>query len=76
MEKCWFNPGASNPSWSLGRRSAFFSYFGPQSIKNLRKIGQNTDFSINSESSLDRIKIFLGRMLDAPDLIIHKGINI
>ncbi len=66
--------GASNPCWSLGRRSAFFSYFGPQSIKNLRKIGQNTDFSLNSESSLGRTKIFLGHMrpvgrrLDAPEI--------
>jgi hypothetical protein len=59
-----FNSGASNPSWSLGRRPAFFSYFGPQSIKNLRKIGQNTDFSLNSESSL-------GRRLDAPGLIVN-----
>jgi hypothetical protein len=37
-----------------------------------RKIGQNTDFSLSSESSLGRTKIFLGRMgpvgrrLDAP----------
>jgi hypothetical protein len=60
--------------WSLGRRSAFFSYFGPQSIKNLRIIGQNTDFSLNSESSSGRTKIFLGHMrpvgrrLDAPAL--------
>ncbi len=60
--------GASNPSWSLGRRSAFFSYFEPQFIKNLRKIGQNTDFSLNSESSLGRTNIFLGRRLDAPAL--------
>jgi hypothetical protein len=29
-------------------------------------IYQNTDFSLNSESSLGRTKIFLGRRLDAP----------
>jgi hypothetical protein len=35
--------GASKPSWSLGRRSAFLSSFG-LTIKNQRKIGQSTDF--------------------------------
>jgi hypothetical protein len=37
-----FTPGAkaSNPSWSLGRRSTFSLYFGPQSVKNS---SQNTD---------------------------------
>jgi hypothetical protein len=29
---------------------------------------QNTDFSLNTESSLGRTKMFLGRRLDAPDL--------
>jgi hypothetical protein len=48
-----FSSGASNPSLYLGRRSAFFSYFGPQSFKNLKTIGENTDFSLNSESRLD-----------------------
>jgi hypothetical protein len=36
--------------------------------KTLVKKGQNSDFSLNSESSLGRTKIFLGRRLDAPDL--------
>jgi hypothetical protein len=39
-------------------------------IKNLRKIGQNTNFSLNSESSLGRTKMLLGRRLDAPVLNI------
>jgi hypothetical protein len=35
--------------------------------------GQNTDFSLNSESSLGRTKIFLGRRLDTPALRDQKS---
>jgi hypothetical protein len=37
-------------------------------VKKLRENGKNTDFSLNSESSLGRAKMFLGRRLDAPAL--------
>jgi hypothetical protein len=40
----------------------------PRNLGRLRKNVQNTDFSLNSESSLGRTKIFLGRRLDVPDL--------
>ncbi len=51
----------------------FFPVIWAAICQKPKENGQNSDFSLNSESSLGRTKIFLGRRLDTPALRDQKS---
>jgi hypothetical protein len=66
------NSGASNPGFWAADQLFAHNLGDFLTDKNLRKNGQNTDISLHSESSLGRTKMFLSRMLDAPEVVINQ----
>jgi hypothetical protein len=68
------NAGVANPNWSLGRNLKIlpnYRVFGPHDSKNLKKYTQNVEKSLILDSSLGRIKFFLGRRLATPVLMVN-----